>query len=215
MRALSHFSRVQLFVTLWTVATRLHCPWDFPYKNTGVGCHFLLQGIFQTLGLNPHLLCLMHWQADSLPLAPPGKPKKGVIKWNNDPLWLGLWREKMGSCDRNGEGNGTPLQYCCPENPMDGAWWAAVHGVTKSQTRLSDFTFIHWRRKWQPTPVFLPGESHGQRSLVGCSPWDCTESDMTEATWQQQHVPRSCFYLHVLSPHLNLIIILRDRHCHF
>ena len=40
------------------------------------------------------------------------------------------------------EGNGTPLQYSCLENPMDrGAWWAAVHGVTKSQTRLSDFTF--------------------------------------------------------------------------
>ena len=41
-----------------------------------------------------------------------------------------------------GEGNGTPLQYCCLENPMDGgAWWAAVRGVTKSQTRLNDFTF--------------------------------------------------------------------------
>ena len=41
-----------------------------------------------------------------------------------------------------GEGNGTPLQYSCLENPMDGgAWWAAVHGVAKSQTRLSDFTF--------------------------------------------------------------------------
>ena len=40
------------------------------------------------------------------------------------------------------EGNGTPLQYSCLENPMDGgAWWAAVHGVAKSQTRLSDFTF--------------------------------------------------------------------------
>ena len=42
----------------------------------------------------------------------------------------------------NGEGNGTPLQYSCLENSMDGgAWWAAVHGVAKSQTRLSDFTF--------------------------------------------------------------------------
>ena len=41
-----------------------------------------------------------------------------------------------------GEGNGTPLQHSCLENPMDGgAWWAAVHGVAKSQTRLSDFTF--------------------------------------------------------------------------
>ena len=43
----------------------------------------------------------------------------------------------------SGEGNGTPLQYSCLENPMDrGAWWAAVHGVAKSWTRLSDFTFI-------------------------------------------------------------------------
>ena len=42
----------------------------------------------------------------------------------------------------NGEGNGTPLQYSCLENPMDrGAWWATVHGVARSQTRLSDFTF--------------------------------------------------------------------------
>ena len=84
-----------------------------------------------------------------------------------------------------GEGNGTPLQYSCLENPMDGgAWWAAVHGVAKSRTRLSDFlslfTFMHWRRKWQPTPVFLPGESQGRRSLLGCSPWGRLESDMTE-----------------------------------
>ena len=47
---------------------------------------------------------------------------------------------------------------------------------------LSLFTFLHWRRKWQPTPVFLPGESQGRRSLVGCSLWGRTESDMTEAT---------------------------------
>ena len=49
-------------------------------------------------------------------------------------------------------------------------------------TRLSDFTFMHWRRKWQPTPVFLPGESQGQGSLVGCRLWGRTESDTTEAT---------------------------------
>ena len=45
---------------------------------------------------------------------------------------------------------------------------------------------MHWRRKWQPTPVLLPGESQGQGSLVGCSLWGRTESDTTEATWQQQ-----------------------------
>ena len=86
-----------------------------------------------------------------------------------------------------GEGNGTPLQYSCLENPMDrGAWWAAVHGVMKSQIRLSDFpslfTFMLWRRKWQRTPVFLPGESQWRQSLVGCRLWSRTESDTTEAT---------------------------------
>ena len=55
--------------------TRLLCPWDFPDKDTGVGCHFHLQGIFLTQESNLPLLCLLHWQADSLPLAPPGKPK--------------------------------------------------------------------------------------------------------------------------------------------
>ena len=81
----------------------------------------------------------------------------------------------------------TLLQYSGLENPLDGgAWWAAVHGVAKSQTRLRDFTFtvtfLHWRRKWQPTPGFLPGESQGQGSLVGCRLWGRTESDTTEAT---------------------------------
>ena len=49
-------------------------------------------------------------------------------------------------------------------------------------TSLSLFTFMHRRRKWQPTPVFLPGESQGQGSLVGCHLWGHTESDTTEAT---------------------------------
>ena len=53
-------------------------------------------------------------------------------------------------------------------------------------TSLSLFTFMHWRRKWQATPVFLPGESQGPGSLVGCGLWGRTESDMTEATKQQQ-----------------------------
>ena len=55
-----------------------------------------------------------------------------------------------------------------------------------SATSLSLFTFTHWRRKWQPTPVFLPGESQGRGSLVGCRLWGRTESDTTEATQQQQ-----------------------------
>ena len=61
-----------------------------------------------------------------------------------------------------------------------------VHGVAKSQTRLSDFTFtfhLHaLEKEMQPTPVFLPEESQGRWSLVGCRLWGCTESDTTEAT---------------------------------
>ena len=49
-------------------------------------------------------------------------------------------------------------------------------------TSLSLFIFMHRRRKWQPTPVFLPGESQGRGSLVGCHLWGCTESDTTEVT---------------------------------
>ena len=63
------------------------------------------------------------------------------------------------------------------------AWCAAVHGVTRSCTQLSDWTDwgkIPWRRKWQPTPVFLPGESHGQRSFTGYSPQGCKMLDTTE-----------------------------------
>ena len=91
-------------------------------------------------------------------------------------------------CDpKEGRGNGTPLQSSRLENLMDGgAWGAAVHAVTKSQTHLSNFnftfTFMHWRRKWQPTPEFLPGKSHGQRSLEGYSPWGLKNSYTTEAT---------------------------------
>ena len=70
---------------------------------------------------------------------------------------------------------------------MDGgAWWAAVLGVSEGQTRLSDFTFtfhFHALDKEMTThSVFLPGESQGWGSLVGCSLWGHTESDTTEVT---------------------------------
>ena len=61
-------------VRLFGLQPRLLCPWDFSGNNIGVGCHFLLQGIFPTQGLNLHLPCLLNWQADSLPAEPLGKP---------------------------------------------------------------------------------------------------------------------------------------------
>ena len=82
-----------------------------------------------------------------------------------------------------GEGNGTPLQQSCLENPMDGgAWWAAVHGVAKSRTQLSDFTFIFHFHALEKEMATHSRESQGQGSLVGCHLRGCTESDTTEVT---------------------------------
>ena len=95
---LGSFSQVWLFATLWTVWTRLLCPLDSPGKNTGVGCHGLLQGIFPTQGLNLHLLCFLHWQVGSFPLVLPGKliminvSKKCTEIWT---LVYWCWKYKM------------------------------------------------------------------------------------------------------------------------
>ena len=66
---------VCLFVIPQTVASRLLYPWDSIGKNTGVGCHFLLQGILLTQGSHPHLWCPLQWQANFLTTEPPGTPK--------------------------------------------------------------------------------------------------------------------------------------------
>ena len=71
----NHFSHVQLFATHGPWPSRFLCPWDFPGKNPGLGCHVLLQRIFLTQGSNPRLLSLLHWQVGSLSLVPTGKPK--------------------------------------------------------------------------------------------------------------------------------------------
>ena len=86
--------------------------------------------------------------------------EKAMVPHSSILAWKIPWMEEPGR-----------LQ--CMESLGVGHDWA---------TSLSLFTFVHWRRKWQPTPVFLPGESQGRGSLVGCRLWGCTESDTTEAT---------------------------------
>ena len=71
---LSCFSRVQLFATLWTVACQAPLSMGYPRQEYLGGLHALLQGIFPPQGSKSHLMSLLHWQAGSLPLAPPGKP---------------------------------------------------------------------------------------------------------------------------------------------
>ena len=101
-----------------------------------------------------------------------------------------------------GEGNGTPLQYSCLENPMDGgAWQAAVHGVAKSRTRLSDFTFhFHALEKEMATLQCSCLENPRDSGAWWAAVYGVgrTESDMTEATQQQQQ--QRCIYYKQLGP---------------
>ena len=109
-----------------------------------------------------------------------------------------------------GEGNGTPLQYPCLENPMSGgAWKAAVHGVAEGQTRLSDFTFtFHFHALENEMATHssvlawrVPGKSTGWMGEPGGPPsMGSTEPDATEATQQQQsdfHFPAFRTFSHL------------------
>ena len=87
-------------------------------------------------------------------------PEKGMAPHSSTLAWKIPWMEEPGGLQSMGS-----LRV--------GHDWA---------TSLSLFTFMHWRRKWQPTPVFLPGESRGGGSLVGCCLWGRTELDTTEVT---------------------------------
>ena len=163
-----------VFDSLWSHGlkpTSLLCSWGSPGKNTGVGCLFLLQGIFPTQGSNPDLHCrqiLYQLSHQESPLLLNLDIKRKTRDWLEKAMathsstlaWKIPWMEEPGRLQSMG-------------SQRVGHDWA---------TSLSLFTFIHWRRKWQPSPVFLPGESQGRRSLVGCLLWGRTESDTTEAT---------------------------------
>ena len=105
----------------------------------------------------PHLIVQV-----SVQMSPPNNdiPEKAMAPHSSTPAWKIPWMEEPGGLQSMGS-----LRV--------GHDWA---------TSLSLFTFMHWRRKWQPTPVFLPRESQGWGSLVGCRLWGHTESDTTEVT---------------------------------
>ena len=75
-------------------------------------------------------------------------------------------------------------------------------------SELRETRLLSWRRQWQPTPVFLPGESQGRGSLVGCCLWGPTESDTTEATQQQQQQQQTAFHLSPLPMSLHYAQVL-------
>ena len=163
--------------------TRLLCPRYSPGKNTGVGCHCLLQDIFPTQELNMSLLHLLLWQEDSLPLCHLGSSWSSYVdlivikRWNEETLcWSNDW-DSMAP-------HSSILAWKIPwtEEPGGLQFMGSLRVGHDWATSLWLFTFMHWRRQWQPTPVFLPGESQGRGSLMGCRLWGRTESDTTEAT---------------------------------
>ena len=108
---------------------------DSPGKNTGVGCHALLQGIFLTQGLNLGLLCLLHWQAGSLPLALDSITSLVAQMVKNLPAMRETWVRSLDWEDSLEEGMETHSSILAWRIPMDrGAWRATVHRVTKSWT---------------------------------------------------------------------------------
>ena len=127
--------------------TRLHCPWDSPGKNTGVGCHFLFQGIFQTHGSNPSLL---HWEVNSLPLSHLGSPFISYVV----PLSISLrvnisltvcsenWTGQYIGKRRRGRGN-TAL---CVLMPTSLAGW-------KKATLLPSLATLRMRGCVQPSQI--------------------------------------------------------------
>ena len=145
----------------------------------------------------------------SHPLLPPSPPAFNPSQHQGLFQWVGLFTSGGQSTGVSASASLLPVNiqswdslFWAPWSPRDSrvfssttTWkqqffcgqlslWSNSHICTWLLwvTSLSLFTFMHWRRKWQPTPVFLSGESQRQRSLAGCRLWGCTESDTTEAT---------------------------------
>ena len=133
---------------------RLCSPWDSPGQNTGVGSLYLLQGFFPTHGSNPGL---PHCRWILYQLSHKESPR--ILEWIAYPF----------SSGSSLPGNWTGV-FCIAE----GFFTIEPSGKPFRRPRFNTWIRkIPWRRKWQPTPLFLSGESHGQRILAGYSPRGC------------------------------------------
>ena len=152
--------------------SRLLCPWDSPGSNTGVGCHSLLQGIFPTQGPN---LGLLHCR-QIYHLSNQGSPYiyRCVLSILHIVVCIS---EKAMAPHTSTLAWETP----CTEEPGRLQSMGSLRVGHNWATSLSLFTFLHWRRKWQPTPVFLPGESQG-RGLWWAAIYGVTQS-RTRLKW--------------------------------
>ena len=154
---------------------RLPRPWDSPGNNTGVGCHFLLQCMKVKRESEVAQSCST--LSDPMDCSPPGSSMHGIfqargLEWGAIAFSENILSSAMAP-------HSSTLAWKIP--------WTEEPGRLQStgsrrvgHDSPSLFIFMHWRRKWQPTPVLLPGESQGWGSLVGCCLRGHTESETTE-----------------------------------
>ena len=142
-------------------------------------CHFLLQGIFLTQGLNPHL-CLLHCRRILLPLSHRRNPlflELSLLMIQGRLSWLQTCLEESPVAFPFSRGSSQPrdlTQVSCIAGGFFTNWAMTEQGFNPWVRK------IPWRRKWQPTPGLLPGKFHGWRNLVGYSPEGHKELDTTE-----------------------------------
>ena len=157
---LSRFSRIQLFATSWTVARQAPLPMGFSRQEHWSGLPFPPPGHLPEPGIKPASLA---------------SPALAGGVFTTSATWEAPVLLQRSNTHKKNLPPGLP-------------WWLSGKESTCQCRRCKRLGFdpwvrkISWRRKWQPTPVFLPGESHGQRSLAGYSPWSHKESGKTEVT---------------------------------
>ena len=170
--------------TPWTVAQLAPLSVGFLRQECEWVAMYFLKGIFPTQRLN---LCLLHCRRffTSEPLV---ESKTDFKSWHGHSSATCSYKVYLTSLGFDWEKAMAPhsstLAWRIPWMEEPGRLWSmgSLRVRYDWATSLSLFTFMHWRRKWQPTPVFLPGESRGRGSLVGCRLWGRTESDTTEVT---------------------------------
>ena len=167
----------------------------FAGKNTGMGWHFLLQGIFPTQGSNLRLLCFLHWQAGSLSLAAPmnGWTSAQRRYWGSYVIRQNRDQEEWEQSQR--------LRWCLTDLVLDITSWASLVAQLVENPPAMWETWVRslgWedpqRRAWQPIPVFLPEESPCTEEPGGLS--DTTEWPSTLSIWcQSEFLKKNSWYL--------------------
>ena len=199
--------------SLWPhgrLSARLLCPWDSPGKNTGEYCHALLQGIFPSQGSNPHLLHLLCWQEDSLPLSHLGIPSQRQNRLKTTIVAIGI-AAKMSqalslyfrSLRFQGDGGGKPRngrelwrwgleRIKEPQRTQNQTWYFPLNIEQYLLHMLLNQTWAHSLKSSKADPVIL-GYGEERCSLCCKLPDEESRAARTQKTWTPQQASRKHF----------------------